>query len=124
MNILRLASMLALAFAITGCATPGKYQWGNYDSSLYQYYKDPSISAKHMTELSAIIESAAATNARVAPGIHAEYGYFLLQDGKAAEARKQFEMEKAVWPESSQFMTVMIDLADGKKTEQIAGQSK
>lgn len=124
MNILRYPSIVLLAFVIAGCATAGKYDWGNYDRSLYQYYKDPSISDKHMAELAAIIESAAKTNAKVAPGIHAEYGYFLLQRGRASEARKQFEMEKAAWPESSQFMTAMIGISDDRKTRQIVEKNK
>ena len=42
------------------------------------------------------------------PGIYAEYGYLLLQQGKSNEAIDLFKREETHWPESKIFMDRMI----------------
>lgn len=116
MNALRFPPIAALALMMTACAVQPKYSWGNYDRSLYAYYKDSSKSAEHMAELGTIVTDSETSGKKVAPGIHAEYGYLLLQKGQKAEAIAQFEKEKAKWPESTQFMDVMIKSAGAKVT--------
>lgn len=114
---------LALPILITGCAAPAaKYNWGNYNSSLYNYYKDTSKSAEYLAELESIIQSANDTQAKVAPGMHAEYGYLLMQQGKSVEAIAQFEQEKAKWPESGQLMDSMIKIAMAKSGKPLASR--
>ena len=40
---MRLAALLILAIALSGCVTTTRqYEWGDYDSKLYASYKDPS----------------------------------------------------------------------------------
>jgi hypothetical protein len=116
MNVLRFPAVVTLAVMMTACAVQPKYSWGNYDRSLYSYYKDSSKSAEHMAELGTIVTEAEKSGKKVAPGIHAEYGYLLLQKGQKAEAIAQFNKEKAKWPESTQLMDVMIKSADSKVT--------
>lgn len=106
-----------LVSILSGCATPAKYNWGNYDTSLYGYYKDSTKLDAHVAEMESVIRSSEQTNRKVAPGIHAEYGYFLMQNGKAAEAAAQFEKEKTSWPESAQLMTSMIKLAEAQSSK-------
>jgi hypothetical protein len=113
---------LFVPMLLIGCAAPAKYTWGNYDGSLYSYYKGATKSAAHMAELQSIIDSAEKTQGRVAPGIHAEYGYLLLQQGKSAEAAVQFENEKAKWPESTQLMNTMIRVATAKSDKSLASK--
>jgi hypothetical protein len=116
MNILRYPAVAALVVMMTACAVQPKYNWGNYDRSLYNYYKDSTKSAEHMAELATIVSGSETSGKKVAPGIHAEYGYLLLQKGQKTEAIGQFEKEKAKWPESAQFMDVMIKSAGAKVT--------
>lgn len=113
---------LALPILLIGCVAPTKYTWGNYDRSLYSYYKDNTKSAEHMTELESIIQSADKTQGKVAPGIYAEYGYFLMQQGKSNEAVIQFEKEKAKWPESTQLMNNMIKIATTQTNKPLASK--
>jgi hypothetical protein len=117
MTITRLSAILAFAFALSACAVQPKYNWGNYDRSLYSYYKDSTKSAEHMAELESIVTDADASRKKVAPGIHAEYGYLLLQKGQSNDAITQFEKEKAEWPESAQFMNIMIKSATARNTQ-------
>lgn len=117
MSITRLIAVLAVSLMMTACAVQPKYNWGNYDRSLYSYYKDSTKSAEHMAELQKIVAAAEASNQKVAPGIHAEYGYLLLQKGGTNEAVTQFEREKEKWPESTHFMNIMIKSATAKSTQ-------
>ncbi|MGE0190286.1 MAG: DUF4810 domain-containing protein [Steroidobacteraceae bacterium] len=97
---------------LSGCATSAtKYNWGGYESSLYTYYKDPTKEPELMGSLLSIINSGAAGKTVVGPGIYAEYGYLLLQQGKLNEAVSSFNEEARRWPESKVFMDRMIGLA-------------
>jgi hypothetical protein len=115
-----LFAVCALPILLGACVAPVKYNWGNYDQSLYRYYKDPALSTEYMAELESIVATASTTQARVAPGIHAEYGYLLMQAGKPDEARAQFEQEKAGWPESAQLMNNMIRMAGARPAKSAA----
>lgn len=117
------AAGLALAF-LTGCVAPGKYNWGNYDGSLYGYYKDPAKMDTHVAEMENIIRASEQTRTKVAPGIHADYGYFLMQGGKSSLAIAQFEKEKTNWPESAQLMSSMIRLAQAQSGKPLAAKDQ
>ncbi|MES2830633.1 MAG: DUF4810 domain-containing protein [Pseudomonadota bacterium] len=101
---------------LSGCATPAKYNWGNYDRSLYSYYKDPTKSQEHMVEILNIIRDSEKTRGRVAPGIHAEYGYLLMQANEVDGAVTQFMLEKEKWPESAYLMDSMLKIAKNVKS--------
>lgn len=119
---MRISSVLCLAvlLALTGCVTtaPAKYSWGNYENSLYSYYKDSTKSGDYEAELVSVIRDSEATAKPVAPGLYAEYGFLMLQEGKSKEAIAQFEKEKAKWPESTYLMNNLIRIASNpvKKT--------
>lgn len=105
------SAIIAAPIILSGCVAPPKYTWGNYDRSLYSYYKDPTKSQEHMAEIQSIIQAAEKTQAKVAPGIYAEYGYLLMQAGKTDDALSMFKKEKENWPESIQFMDSMVKIA-------------
>ena len=108
------ALVAAAAVLMTGCATTQpKYAWGTYDHSLYVYYKDPATAAALAKSLEATINAAEKTNAVVGPGIYAEYGYLLLQQGNATSAIDAFRKVASRWPESKVFMDHMIQAASG-----------
>jgi hypothetical protein len=110
-----LASIAAVAALLSGCATThDKYAWGSYDHSLYVYYKDPATVGALSQRLEATIKDADSTKAVVAPGIYAEYGYLLLQQGKAQDAIGAFQQEEKRWPESKVFMDRMIQVASSQ----------
>jgi len=124
---MRIASIMAAALSVaflSGCVAPGKYNWGNYDGSLYGYYKDPTRLEMHVAEMENIIGASEQTHTKVAPGIHAEYGYFLMQSGKSSLAVAQFEKEKTNWPESTQLMSSMIRLAQAQSNKPLAAKDQ
>jgi hypothetical protein len=95
-----------------GCATQHeRYNWGDYDPSLYGYYKDPAKLGELSASLAAVIDAAGTNQATVPPGIYAEYGYLQLQQGKNLAAVELFKQEESHWPESKVFMDRMIKVA-------------
>lgn len=110
----RLALLVTITLLASACATTHqKYAWGTYDHSLYVYYKDPATAAALAQNLEATISAAEKTNAIVGPGIYAEYGYLLLQQGNPTAAIDAFRKEASSWPESKEFMDHMIQAASG-----------
>jgi hypothetical protein len=124
MRVRRLLLAGLLLSLLSACVAPAKYTWGNYDGTLYGYYKDSTRLDAHVAEMESIIRSSEQTSKKVAPGIHAEYGYFLMQNGKAGAAVTQFEKEKTNWPESAQLMSSMIRLAEAQSAKPVAAKDQ
>ncbi|ABR90449.1 Uncharacterized conserved protein [Janthinobacterium sp. Marseille] len=112
--------VLSAVMILSACAAPSKYNWGNYEGSLYSYYKDTTKTAEHAAELQRTIVDSEATGKLVAPGLYAEYGFLMLQEGKSKDAIAQFEKEKAKWPESTYLMDNMIRIASSSSTKSAA----
>ncbi len=112
MKLLNVCAAVAACVVMTGCVTPAKYSWGNYENSLYRYYKDPASAGELAIELEKTISAAERTKQPLGPGIYAEYGYLLLQHGKSKEAIPYFQKEKTAWKESTYLMDSMIRIAE------------
>ncbi len=99
--------ILLLFIFLVGCATQKPlYYWGDYSSSLYKYKKVPNEEnlKTHKVVLVNIIEESNKMNLKVPPGVHCEYGYLLLKEGKKEEAMYYFDLEEKIYPESRQFL--------------------
>lgn len=101
-----------LALALSACAQQ-KYDWGDYSSSLRDYYADPHAEPGYEQSLAKVTSQN--EGRKVAPGLYAEYGYEELAHGDVDKAVALFEQEKAAWPESAFFMDKAITLAKSKK---------
>ncbi|HQR28978.1 MAG TPA: DUF4810 domain-containing protein [Anaeromyxobacteraceae bacterium] len=112
---LRNAALAALAAAaVSGCATPSThYAWGDYDDALYSLYKDPTPAQhqKYVASLKAIILASEQSGRKIPPGIYAEYGYALFEEGNAVDAVAYYRKEMEAWPASQVFMEKMIGVA-------------
>jgi hypothetical protein len=101
-----------LVLSAAGCVTQHQhYNWGSYDPSLYDYYKNPTKVGELSATLQAVIDAADKDHAPVPPGIYAEYGYLQMQQGKNQSAVNLFKQEESHWPESKVFMERMIKVA-------------
>ncbi len=120
MRCLILAAGLA-ASLLTGCVAPPRYNWGDYEQSMYSYYRDPAKSAEFAASLQKTIDTAEQVHGIVPPGVYAEYGYLLLQQGKAKDAGAYFAKEKAKWPESTYLMDSMMKMS-AKTSEKVGAQ--
>lgn len=104
--------VLAGVLLLAGCQTQRSlYYWGHYEPLIYQSYAAPQKAPpeKQIEELLADEQKAAAANLPVHPGFHAHLGYLYYQTGKYDLARKEFEAEKQLFPESAQFMDRMLN---------------
>lgn len=104
---MKIVAVVLTVLCACSCAHQNKYYWGNYDSSLYHYYKSPENSEDYETDLKTVIEKAEAKK-KVPPGIYAEYGYQLMLKKDWDGASANFEKEKALWPESAPFMDSLV----------------
>ncbi|NIJ43952.1 hypothetical protein FHR24_000391 [Wenyingzhuangia heitensis] len=96
---------------IASCTTPKNlYIWNNYDQNSYDYLKslDEESLAKFEATLKELIEGTPRfkrdIKSKVAPGICADYGYFLLKKGNREDAIKMFKQEIVLYPESKLFI--------------------
>lgn len=111
--ILAITAVIAAA-TITGCATKPQvlYNYGGYSHTYYQLKKEssPEQLAALQEEIVKLIESKDhGTTGRVPPGIYANLGYIYLQQNNPQKAVENFKMEMEIYPESKQFMELMIN---------------
>ncbi|MQP63934.1 DUF4810 domain-containing protein [Niveispirillum sp. SYP-B3756] len=106
--------LAAAALLMSGCAAKavGKYHWGEYSSSLYEYQQDPTKQAEYVAALERAVISTP-SHQKLAPGLLAELGYIKLSKGDTEGAVQLFEREKAAWPEAAKFMDRAIASARG-----------
>jgi hypothetical protein len=104
----RVALILLVATLLVACVPPRKYDWNNYDASLYQYYKDPASAEKFRVGMEAHFTQLEARGQKPAPGLYAELGTLYLERGDRATAATYYAKERDAWPESRYLMDTML----------------
>jgi len=104
--------LVTCALLMSACATT-HYEWNDYDDNLVRLYQKPETRAKYGKALQKTIEKGEKKN-RVPPGIYAEYGYFLAEDGDLGGAATYYQRELARWPESVFLMKKVLGLSKNK----------
>ena len=105
---------VSLLVMFTGCAatkiSDSNLYWGDYSKTLYELKKSPSADTKaaHIKELNSIIEKSSELKLRVPPGLSAELGMYLLNQGKKAQATKYFNLELQTYPESKAMVNQIL----------------
>ncbi|MDP8269152.1 MAG: DUF4810 domain-containing protein [Candidatus Tenebribacter davisii] len=115
MKIKLIVILIVLVF--TGCYQTTLYYWGNYSNSLYNYKKletEGNLN-KHIKSIEKIIKQSDYLKKKVPPGIYCEYGYYSMQEGNYSEAKKYFDLEIKLYPESEKFVTVLVQRIPEKK---------
>ena len=107
----------AVAAVVSACVPQTRYHWGQYDTALYQHYKNPQDREAYVEALKTTILEAEQLGMKVPPGICAEYGYALFEEGQAAQSLPWFQREKETWPESTVLMDKMIRNAQRRGTQ-------
>jgi hypothetical protein len=104
---------LLLALAAAACSGPSSYYaWGSYNEALYAHYHAPQAREAWIEGLKTTILEAEQAGARMPPGIYAEYGYALFEEGDTRNAVVYFKKEQDLWPESRFLMEKMIRNAE------------
>ena len=110
---MRRAGLLLLAsMSLGACASrpPSLYAWGNYEELIYASYAQPASMPpdREVERLEQDYQRARAANARMPPGWHAHLGYMYFDLGKRDEAVREFETEKAQYPEAGVFVDRLL----------------
>lgn len=105
-----------IAINLAGCSAPSIYHWGRFEEGLLDRY----VSQNHAQANEYLLETITAAeqkNLKVPPGAYADYGFLLFRRGDRDGARAYFEKEKRFFPESSAFMTKLIERIEQKEVE-------
>jgi hypothetical protein len=114
-----LVLLLAATCFSFGCATkPTLYQWGAYEQTLHQAYKNPGAIPAFQAELLNVIQTNERAGLSPPPGLYAEYGYALYLNNQIDSAIIYFAKERDMWPESVVLMTTVIKRLETRKEEE------
>ncbi len=119
-RLFKLAIFFACVVSISACAPAKQFYWGSYEDSLYsrQQHAGAEGEAEAATMVLATINEAKANNEKVGPGIHADYGYLLLKQGRTDEALAELQKEAALYQESKPLMETMVSRIQGRKDKE------
>jgi len=95
------------------CASNKLYYWGRYSDDCYDYSKNPSDANKTqlITQMEKMIDNQSSGIRNVVPpGIFADYGYFLITEGRTKEGIENLKKEMELYPESGMFIQKIIDM--------------
>ncbi len=107
--------LTVLAFVINSCSSPKYlYSWEKYGQASYNYLKkaDEKSIEQIIVEYKKIINKQKGTRKVAPPGIHADYGFILIQQGKVKEGKENLMKEIALYPESKIFIDRILKLIE------------
>ena len=109
-NILKLSAAASLALLAMSCGSTQLYSWYNYQSDYYHYLKNADENSQtRLTETyQKIIDRQRESRGVVPPGIYADYGWLLLQNGKSEEGKAMLMKEVELYPESEVFVGSLL----------------
>jgi len=108
--------VLGLSACTPTVSDSGLY-WGRYSNTLYAFKKNPGpdTRAKHIDAIRDVIANSKEKNLRVPPGLYAELGMYMIEDGKKAEGDRLMNLEMATYPESKQMVEQVLKKTQKKK---------
>jgi hypothetical protein len=114
-NIL-LTTALAVV-VLSGCQTTKPlYHYGSYQSNVYDHFKaQDSTVNQQIDDLEKTLATSNKHKLNVAPGIYAHLGYLYLQVGQADTGLNYLAKEKALYPESAQYVDFLLKNAKAGK---------
>jgi hypothetical protein len=107
---------LVVSAALTGCKTTEPlYHYGDYQQTVYSYFKGNETSAsEQIGVLEQAIEMAGTKGKAIAPGVHAHLGMLYFESGSPEQGSMHFEQEKALFPESTVYIDFLLKSARGE----------
>ena len=104
-----------LFLLIIGCSSSKNlYTWENYDLTSYNYLKNADEeSVKELKETyTKIIEEQKGTRNVPPPGIYADFGFLLIQEGETERGKELLAKEIELYPESEKFITRILKMIE------------
>ncbi|MDR2586111.1 MAG: DUF4810 domain-containing protein [Prevotellaceae bacterium] len=103
------------ALLLVSCVTTKPlYTWGQYEITSYNYLKnsDEKATKELIATFNQIIEKQRGSRMVAPPGIFADYGFILLQEGKTKEAKAMLLKEIDLYPESAPFVSRILKMIE------------
>ena len=104
-----------LFFMLASCTTQKPlYTWNKYEITSYNYLKkaDEKSTQKLIENYQQIIEKQNGTRNVIPPGVCADYGFLLLQEGKTKEGKTMLMKEIVLYPESKIFIDRILKITE------------
>lgn len=114
MNIqfmLRRTALLGIAVALTACAKPAKplYQWGAYQTAVYQYMKtNGEQPGAQIQQLEVQLQKTAVKGQATPPGLHGHLALLYSKVGDQSNAIRHLELERKLFPESATYVDYLL----------------
>jgi hypothetical protein len=107
-TILIVSTFVALSSCVS--TIPPLYSWSNYETTSYNYIKnkDDKSTQELLKTYAKMVKTQRGTRGVPPPGICADYGYLLIQNGKTLEGKAMLEKEIALYPESALFISTIL----------------
>lgn len=103
-------SVLVLVVFLSACAGPNTmYSWGQYEETLFIHYHEPALKEEALEAYIQFVDSGGHPEHPIAPGLFAEAGTFMLEQGNIESAIKYYQMEYDAWPESRPMLGILIE---------------
>ena len=108
-------SFIFILVILTGCKSNEIYYWGNYESTLYDYRKEPNELSltKHKNQLEFIVTNAPTKNKRVPPGVYFELGMIEAKLGNMTRSVELLNLEKSLFPEATTYVDKALANLEG-----------
>lgn len=118
MNVKFLAGVAVVMATLSGCqSTRPLYNYGAYQDNVYKHFKNEDASvAQEIEALEQTISQSAAKNLQVGPGLHAHLGFLYIESGQMDIGIAYLQKEKALYPESAQFIDFLLKNAKAGKS--------
>lgn len=115
---LKLVAVAVAVAALSGCQTTKPlYNYGAYQDTVYAHFKNEDSSVtQEIDALEKTIAKSAAKNLPVAPGVNAHLGYLYIESGQMDLGVAYLRKEKALYPESAQFIDFLLKNAKAGKS--------
>lgn len=105
-NYIYLLFILVTLLGACATAPPTLYSWGNYEASSYNYLKnaDPESLQALVNTYENIIDTQKGSRGTVPPGIYADFGFLMIQNGDSDRGMEYLNKEIELYPESKIFI--------------------
>ena len=109
--------VIFISFLLFASCTTQKplYSWGNYEITSYNYLKntDENSIQELIENYQKIIEDQEkGTRGTIPPGVCADYGFLLIQEGKTKEGKEMLMKEILLYPESKIFIDRILKIIE------------
>jgi len=116
--IRRIIFTLCVVLLVVAYAGPNiMYNCVRYELTRFVHYHDSAVKKEALQKYIAFVETGGTPEHPIAPGLFAEAGTFMLEEGDVPGAIKFYQMESDAWPEARPMLSVLISNLEARVDE-------